>query len=218
MHLRTRTKKLLGGLIVVNVALWGTVFVMAASPTVAMSRRPHVSTPRVVVTPASLRTLQNLPAALPPGPVIVEAFAPWCMYCATTARWEDAADAAWAHAHHIGLVLTAVSPLGGIGTAAQAPTLASIQATAHDGTRTPLASNAAIAANLRRFQSTYHLTLPVDFWAQGTPPAAWRLTALPTFLYLNARHQIVGRLVGYHSVEQFRAWTHAVRLSASTQT
>jgi hypothetical protein len=39
----------------------------------------------------------------------------------------------------------------------------------------------AIAANLRRFQATYHLTVPVRFWAHGVPPATWDISTFPTF-------------------------------------
>ena len=136
--------------------------------------------------------------------------APWCMYCATTARWVDAADARWAHQQHVPLVLVDVSPLGGVDVAAKAPTLGSILKTAHDGSKTPLATNAAIAANLRRFQQTYHLTIPMDFFSHGQAPRSWDITSFPAFIYLNSRHQVAGTLTGFNTASQFETWARGL--------
>lgn len=157
-----------------------------------------------------LLNLNTRSEILPKGSLIVEAFAPWCMFCATTARWDDAKDAAWAHHHHMQFVMTDVSPDGGIGIAAKAPTFASIKSTARDGSRIPLPNNKAIAANLRSFINLYHLHVPVDFWSQGAPPKSWNIRSIPTFLYLNRDHDIVSRLVGYQSTAQFQKWANEI--------
>lgn len=184
-----------------TIAVWGTLFALTGAPSASAD---------AASTSSQLLNLSDHATALPSGPVIVEAMAPWCEYCATTAKWLDVSDARWAHAHHLPFVLVDVSALGGVGKAAQAPTLASIATTAYDGSRTPLSTNAAIASNMRRFQATYHLTMPVEFWSHGQVPASWDITSIPTFLYLNAQHRVVGTLSGYHTAAQFRAWASQI--------
>ncbi len=200
-------KRALVGLLGVNLALWGSLaWLLNRQPTTAATIAP-VPQPSTVHAPIpALRTALNGPARLPTGPLIVETFATWCKYCATTARWSDAADAAWAHHHHLAFVMTDVSPLGGTGHAAAAPTLTSIATTAYDGARLPLHTPAAEASAVRAFQATYHLALPIDFWVGGHLPQDWRIHSIPTFLLLNRQHQIIGSLAGYHTSQQFRAW------------
>jgi hypothetical protein len=168
----------------------------------------HVTSSQTL-TPGLL-SLHDTPAALPTGAFIVEAFAPWCMFCATTAKWDDAQDSVWAHTYHLPFLMTDVSPDRGIGIAANAPTLASIRSTAHDGSMVPLSTNEAIANNLKRFVEFYHLTVPIYFWTHGAPPRSWNIESIPTFLYFNSHHKVIGRLVGYQSTAQFRVWANKV--------
>ena len=169
-----------------------------------------ISPPTIVKTstPVSknFKTLSNHYASLPSGQLIVEAFAPWCMYCATAAKWEDAKEMAWAHDHNMGFIMVDVSSNGGIGRAAKAPTIASILATGKDGSMIPLTSDVAIASNLQRFVRTYRLRIPVYFWPHGNPVMAWNIQRIPTFLYLDNHHQVMSRLVGFHTVKQFVHW------------
>ena len=201
---------MLGGFAAVNVAMWGTLLTWSSTPQHAAQAQQTKTTTSHSIESTGLRTIDNRPTQLPAGPLIVEAFAPWCMYCATTARWDDVSDARWAHEHDLGFVLVDASAAGGVGKAAQAPTLDSIVATAQDGSRVPLATNRAIATNLKRFQATYHLTEPIDFWTHGQASASWHIRAFPTFLYLNAAHQVVSTLSGYHTTAQFTAWAVSV--------
>lgn len=206
---RTWMKRSLAGLGVITIGMWGTLMAISQGPSGSVNAATAIQSLNAGQVHAnSLMALSGQNTSLPPGPVIVEAMAPWCMYCATTARWVDATDARWAHQHHVPFVLVDVSPLGGVGVAAKAPTLGSILKTAHDGSRTPLATNGAIAANLRRFQQTYHLTMPINFFSHGEAPSTWGVTTFPTYLYLNAQHQVAGRLTGFETASQFMKWAN----------
>ena len=200
------------GVVAGPVGLWTTLLMVTQAPAaqVSASVRPEAIAPSTSSTTPALRTLANRVTSLPKGPLIVEAFAPWCKFCATTAKWNDGPDARWVHQHHLPFVMTDVSALGGVGHAAAAPTLVSIERTAHDGSRVPLSTNAAIAANLRRFRATYHLTVPVRFWAHGIPPLPWAVSSYPTFLALNAQHKVMRSLIGYHTSAQFEHWAAGV--------
>ncbi len=206
---RTWMKRSLAGLGALTIGMWGILMVISQGPSGSVNAASTAQGPNASRGHAnSLMALSEHSTSLPPGPVIVEAMAPWCMYCATAARWVDAADARWAHQHHVPFVLVDVSPLGGVGVAATAPTLGSILKTAHDGTKTPLTTNAEIAANLRRFQQTYHLTMPVNFFSHGQVPISWDVTSLPTYIYFNSHHHVVGRLTGFNTVYQFETWAN----------
>lgn len=196
------------GFVTITLGLWGALIAMTQGPSTAVNANalPNQHGTRARDLSNGLLSLSGQTTVLPSGPVIVEAMAPWCMYCATTARWVDAADARWAHQHKVGFLLVDVSPMGGVGVAAKAPTLASILTTAHDGSRTPLTTNTAIAANLRHFQKTYHLTMPIDFFSHGQAPHSWGVTTFPTFLYLNSQHHVVATLTGFNTVSQFEKW------------
>jgi hypothetical protein len=98
-----------------------------------------------------------------------------------------------------------VSRQGGVGQAAQAPTYAAIRQTAHEGTGAVLTTSDAMAANLRAFLRTYPVPVPVLFDPAGAP-TAWHLQAFPTFLLLNAHHQVVGRLTGFQKSGAVAQW------------
>lgn len=207
---RTWMKRSFAGIGAITIGLWGTLIAMSQGPLAPVNASPlsnqHGAHHSHTQTSKLLLGLSGQHTSLPSGPLIVEAMAPWCMYCATTARWVDAADFRWTHQHHVPFVLVDTSSLGGVGVAAKAPTLASILKTAHDGSKTPLATNTAIAANLRRFQQTYHLTMPMDFFRHGQAPISWGVTTFPTFIYLNAQHQVVATLTGFNTTSQFAHW------------
>lgn len=208
---RTWMKRSLAGLGALTIGMWGTLMAFSQGPSGSVNAASTIQGPNASRGHAnSLMALSEHSTSLPPGPVIVEAMAPWCMYCATAARWVDAADARWAHQHHVPFVLVDVSPLGGVGVAAQALNLGSILKTAHDGSKTSLTTNGAIAANLRRFQQTYHLTMPMDFFSHGRAPSSWDITSLPTFIYLNSRHQGAGTLTGFNTASQFETWARGL--------
>ena len=208
---RTWMKRSLAGLGAIAIGMWGTLMAISQGPSGSVNAASATHSPNDGHVHANgLMALSGQSTSLPPGPVIVEAMAPWCMYCATTARWVDAADARWAHQHRVPFVLVDVSPLGGVGVAAKAPTLGSILKTAHDGSKTHLSTNAAIAANLRRFQQTYHLTMPIDFFLHGQAPSSWDVTSFPTFIYLNSRHQVAGTLTGFNTTSQFERWARGL--------
>lgn len=180
-------------------SLW---LVAAAQPPQAAIKSPA---PAAHDTLSPFKTPQNRFVTLPAGPLVVEAFAPWCEFCATTARFEDAADAQVAHLHHLPFVMVDVSRQGGVGHAAQAPTSASIRQTAHDGTGALLTTSAAIAANLRAFLRTYPVPVPVLFDPAGAP-TAWHLQTFPTFLLLNTHDQVVARLTGFQKPGAMAGW------------
>ena len=75
-----------------TIAVWGTLFALTGAPSASAD---------AASTSSQLLNLSDHATALPSGPVIVEAMAPWCEYCATTAKWLDVSDARWAHAHHL---------------------------------------------------------------------------------------------------------------------
>lgn len=205
---RRLVKRTTAGLGALTIALWGTLIAMAQGPSapIITNARPNQNDASNHIP--GLTALSGHSTSLPAGPVIVEAMAPWCMYCATTARWVDAADARWAHQHQVPFVLVNVSSLGGVGVAAQAPTIASIVKTAHDGSKASLSTNTAIAANLRRFQQAYHLTMPIDFFSRGQAPASWGVTTFPTYLFLNSQHQVIATLTGFNTASQFEKWAN----------
>ncbi|MDA8194679.1 MAG: hypothetical protein M0Z53_11890 [Thermaerobacter sp.] len=198
---RGRTRLIAGVAVVLASSLVALPFLMTSPVTPAHA----AAGPRPASVATPFRTPANRPATLPPGPVVVETFATWCEYCATTAKWEDAADAQAAHRAHVSFVMVDVSPESGIGQAAQAPTRASIARTAHDGAARPAPSTAALAQAVRAFLQRYPVPVPVLFDPAG-PPTAWRVTAFPTFLWLNARHQVVDRLVGWQPPGAVARW------------
>ncbi|MBX5467157.1 MAG: vitamin K epoxide reductase family protein [Firmicutes bacterium] len=194
-----------------NVALWGGGIWAAGLLSLAVVAGQSTAPATTAPAPTggfALRDLSNRPASLPAGPVVVEVMAPWCEFCATTARWLDRPDAAFAHQKGIGFVLVDASPLGGVGQAATAPTLQSIALTAQDGSRTPLASNQDLVSNLKAFVARYPLPgIPVYFVPLGDQlPASWQANAYPSFVLLNARHQPVAREAGFMTQSQFDAW------------
>ena len=180
-------------------SLW---LVAAAQPPQAAIKSPA---PAAHDTLSPFKTPQNRFVTLPAGPLVVEAFAPWCEFCATTARFEDAVDAQAVHQQHLPFVMVDVSRQGGVGQAAQAPTSASIQQTAHDGTGALLTTSAAIATNLRAFLRTYPVPVPVLFDPAGAP-TAWHLQTFPTFLLLNTHDQVVARLTGFQKPGAMAQW------------
>ncbi|MCL6562571.1 MAG: hypothetical protein K6U87_06140 [Firmicutes bacterium] len=188
-------------ILAMGVAAFGALAHPSAPP-------PSGATATPSPAPFALRGLDGRPAALPAGPVVVEAMATWCEYCATTAKWLDAGFAADARRAGAAFALVDVSPLGGLGVAAQAPTPASIQATAQDGSMAPLHSNAEVASALQSFVANYELSgLPAYFVPLGSaPPADWRVTGFPTFVALDARHRVVATESGFMTAVQFQAW------------
>lgn len=157
-----------------------------------------------------LRTLDNQPGKLPSGPLVVEVMAPWCEYCATTAKWLNHSEAAYARQKGMGFVLIDFSDMGGVGIAAQAPTLQSISQTAHDGSGVKLTSDAQIAANLKQFQNTYALSgIPIFFVPLGNAlPSSWNATSYPTYIRLDGSHQPVTAHAGFLTEAQFQAWVN----------
>lgn len=190
-------------------SLWGGGIWLAALLSLAIvAGQSPAQAPVTASTGFALRDLNNQPATLPSGPVVVEVMAPWCEYCATTAKWLDQADAAFAQKLGDHFVLVDASPLGGVGQAAQAPTLQSIAATARDGSGQKLASDAEIAANLKDFVQQYPMPgVPVYFLPMGaTLPAEWQASAFPSFVLLDAQHRPVAHESGFLTESQFQAW------------
>ena len=190
-------------------SLWLMAAIQPAQASSQASHQTVVKAPAAHDTLSPFKTPENQFVNLPAGPLVVEAFAPWCEFCATTARFEDTADAQAAHLHHLPFVMVDVSRQGGVGHAAQAPTYASIRQTAHDGPGALLTTPAAIAANLRAFLRTYPVPVPVLFDPAGAP-TAWHLQAFPTFLVLNAHHRVVARLTGFQKPGAVAQWLERV--------
>jgi len=155
----------------------------------------------------ALRDLNDLPATLPQGPAIIEAMAPWCMYCATYARFILPNVVQEARARGVSVVTIDVSGLGGLARAAEQPTVGSVEATGTDGSREPLADNRAVAKNLRRFAQVYPTGAQVLFVPLGsTLPSAWKVNSLPELLFLDARHNLISTLNGFHGVQTVTRW------------
>lgn len=192
-----------------TVSFWSGGIWLAALLSLAIVAGQSTSASPVAASGGfSLRDLNNQPVSLPSGPVVVEVMAPWCEYCATTAKWLNQPDAAFAQKLGVRFVLVDASPLGGVGQAAQAPTLQSIAATARDGSGQKLSSNAEIAANLKDFVRQYPMPgVSVYFLPLGaTLPAEWQANAFPSFVLLDAQHRPVAHESGFLTESQFQAW------------